>query len=119
MNFSKFFSKSADSLPIRTVSSCSFLSRRFSAAVPKNSPRPQKSKSPFMPRTFVSASSSPPKARVLVLGIGRMGQIRCSLLRGNPRFDVRGVVDTNLTTARTLADKYGVSDTSTDHNNVE
>lgn len=49
------------------------------------------------------------KARVLVVGSGRMGQIRCSLLRGNPRFEVRGIVDTNLEAAQMLADKYSVS----------
>lgn len=58
-------------------------------------------------RTYSAASH--PKARVVVVGAGRMGQIRASLLRGNPRFDVCCIVDINLEGAQALADKYGVS----------
>ena len=122
MNLSRVFSIGPDTLPNPVVCSRSFLSRPLarccSQATPLTLSRRQKSKAFSASRTFVSGGVVPPKARVLVMGSGRMGQIRCSLLRGNPRFDVRGVVDTNHAAAKTLADKYGVSDTSTDRSNV-
>ena len=49
------------------------------------------------------------KARVVVIGSGRMGHIRASLLQANPRFQVLGIADTNLASAQTLAETYGVS----------
>lgn len=58
--------------------------------------------------TTASLRYSHHRARVLVVGSGRMGQIRASLLQANPRFDVQGVVDTHFDGARQLADKYGV-----------
>ena len=68
------------------------------------------------PRWFTTTRSSSSsgigtknKAKVVVVGSGRMGHIRASLLQGNPRFDLRGIVDINLQSARALADEYGVS----------
>jgi len=122
MNLPRIFSMRPATSPNPGVCSGSFLSRplgrRFSLAAPLPLSRRQKSKVFSASRTFVSRGIVPPKARVLVLGSGRMGLIRCSILRGNPRFDVRGVVDTNPAAAKTLADKYGVSDTFTDRSNV-
>jgi len=46
------------------------------------------------------------RARVLLVGTGRMGELRASLLRSNPRFDLCGIVDTNIEKAAALADKY-------------
>ena len=42
-------------------------------------------------------------ARVLVVGGGRMGQIRAGLLRANPRFELCGIVDNNFETSCKLA----------------
>ena len=49
------------------------------------------------------------KARVILVGNGRMGQIRSRLLYANPRFQVCGIVDTNIQAATELADRYSVS----------
>lgn len=56
----------------------------------------------------LSSTAITRKARVVVMGSGRMGKIRASLLRANPRFEVKGIVDTNYIGAQNLADKYGV-----------
>ena len=48
------------------------------------------------------------RAKVLVVGSGRMGQIRSSLIYANPRFELCGIVDTNLDAARLLATTYQV-----------
>ena len=55
-----------------------------------------------------TTTTSQRAARVVVLGSGRMGQIRTALLQANPRFQVQGIVDSNLTSAVALAEKYGV-----------
>jgi len=48
------------------------------------------------------------RARIVLVGSGRMGQIRASLLYGNPRFDLCGVVDIDTAGASSLASKYSV-----------
>ena len=55
------------------------------------------------------SSKTAAKARVVVVGSGRMGHIRASLLRANPRFEVHGIVDQEMTRAQALADQYSVS----------
>jgi predicted homoserine dehydrogenase-like protein len=57
---------------------------------------------------FSSASTRP--ARVVVVGSGRMGHIRSSLVRANPRFELVGIVDTAMEGAERLAETYRVSD---------
>ncbi len=47
-------------------------------------------------------------ARVALIGSGRMGQIRASLMYANPRFDLCGVIDNNINAATSLASKYKV-----------
>jgi myo-inositol 2-dehydrogenase / D-chiro-inositol 1-dehydrogenase len=49
------------------------------------------------------------KARVVLVGSGRMGHIRASLLRGNPRLDLVGIVDKDRDAGRALGEMYGVS----------
>jgi len=69
--------------------------------------RPCRSSS-FAPiyRCFTSFSSfqdsAPRPARVVVVGSGRMGQIRSSLLRSNPKFELVGIVDNVLSGAEKL-----------------
>jgi myo-inositol 2-dehydrogenase/D-chiro-inositol 1-dehydrogenase len=46
------------------------------------------------------------RARVALIGSGRMGQLRASLMYSNPRFDLCGVVDKNSDSAKALASKY-------------
>jgi hypothetical protein len=48
------------------------------------------------------------RARVVVVGSGRMGSIRASMLYANPRFDLAGIVDLNWNGAKALADTYQV-----------
>mmetsp|Transcript_2015 Transcript_2015/g.2964 ORF Transcript_2015/g.2964 Transcript_2015/m.2964 type:complete len:355 (+) Transcript_2015:297-1361(+) len=55
-------------------------------------------------RCFSSQSFA--RAKVVVVGSGRMGQIRSSLLYANPRFDLVGIVDVNFEGATALAQKY-------------
>jgi len=45
-------------------------------------------------------------ARVALIGSGRMGQIRASLMYANPRFDLCGIIDNNIDAATSLASKY-------------
>ena len=47
-------------------------------------------------------------ARVALIGSGRMGQIRASLMYANPRFDLCGIIDNNIDAATSLASKYKV-----------
>ena len=62
-------------------------------------------------RRAVSSFAAPPhRARVLVVGSGRMGHIRSSLLFANPRFELAGIVDVNYNGARELAETYRVSE---------
>lgn len=58
--------------------------------------------------TIRSFSTQARRARVVVVGGGRMGHIRSSILYANPRFDLVGVLDTNLDSAIALADTYQV-----------
>jgi len=53
--------------------------------------------------------SSINRARVILVGSGRMGQIRASLLFANPRFEISGIVDSDMSAASNLADVYSVS----------
>lgn len=46
------------------------------------------------------------RARVVLVGSGRMGQIRGSLMYANPKFDMIGVCDVNALGAQSLAEKY-------------
>lgn len=46
------------------------------------------------------------RARILLVGSGRMGQIRAQILYANPRFELCGVVDVNLAGAEKLAKQY-------------
>ncbi|CAB9510932.1 Myo-inositol 2-dehydrogenase [Seminavis robusta] len=56
-----------------------------------------------------SNSAATKKAKVALIGSGRMGQIRASILMANPRFDFVGVVDVNQNGATELAHKVGVN----------
>ena len=60
-------------------------------------------------RTLSSFREVPKRARVVVVGSGRMGHIRSSLLYANPRFEIAGIVDINHDGAANLANIYGVS----------
>ena len=48
------------------------------------------------------------RAKVVVVGSGRMGQIRSSLIYANPRFELCGIVDVNFEGAAAMADVFGV-----------
>jgi hypothetical protein len=54
-------------------------------------------------------TSSPRRCRVLVVGSGRMGQIRASLIDSNPRLKLCGIVDPCSAPGESLAEKHGVS----------
>ena len=47
-------------------------------------------------------------ARVAVVGSGRMGHIRTQLIHANPKLQLVGIVDSNLSTGRALAQTYHV-----------
>lgn len=49
------------------------------------------------------------QARVLLVGSGRMGNIRAQCIFSNPRFEFAGIVDENPIAAKSLADVYRVS----------
>lgn len=51
-------------------------------------------------------SSALRRARVVLVGSGRMGQIRSNLMYANPKIDMIGVCDVNASGAQSLADKY-------------
>jgi myo-inositol 2-dehydrogenase/D-chiro-inositol 1-dehydrogenase len=57
--------------------------------------------------SFVSSSLR--QARVVLVGSGRMGQIRGSLMYSNPKFEMIGVCDVNASGAKSLAEKYSAS----------
>lgn len=63
-------------------------------------------------RTIVSSSARrggpSHRAKVVVVGSGRMGHIRSSLVYANPRFELCGIVDTNFDAAASMADTFGV-----------
>lgn len=46
------------------------------------------------------------RARVLLVGSGRMGHIRAKALYSNPRFEFCGIVDSNVKAAGTLSEIY-------------
>jgi myo-inositol 2-dehydrogenase/D-chiro-inositol 1-dehydrogenase len=46
------------------------------------------------------------QARVLLVGSGRMGNIRARALYGNPRIQLCGIVDTNIEQTKTLSELY-------------
>lgn len=48
------------------------------------------------------------RAKVVVVGSGRMGRIRTQLIQANPKFQLMGIVDSNLSAAQTLAQEYHV-----------
>lgn len=50
----------------------------------------------------------PKRAKVIVVGSGRMGHIRSSLVYANPRFELCGIVDTNIDAAANMADTFSV-----------
>ena len=60
---------------------------------------------------MASLSDTSNRAKVLVVGSGRMGNIRSSLIYANPKFELAGVVDINYDGAAQLAETYGVSST--------
>jgi Predicted dehydrogenases and related proteins len=49
------------------------------------------------------------RAKIALVGTGRMGAIRAKLMYGNPRIDLCGIVDVNPTSAEKLANTYDVS----------
>ena len=49
------------------------------------------------------------QARVLLVGSGRMGNIRAQCIFSNPRFEFAGIVDENPIAAKPMADVYRVS----------
>jgi predicted homoserine dehydrogenase-like protein len=65
--------------------------------------------SPGTKRMFsVGRSGLGRRAKVVVVGSGRMGQIRSSLIYANPRFELCGIVDVNMEGASAMADMFGV-----------
>jgi predicted dehydrogenase len=48
------------------------------------------------------------RARVVIVGSGRMGHIRSSLLYANPRFKLLGHADVNHASAKALVTTYQV-----------
>ena len=60
------------------------------------------------------SSSTTRRANVLLIGSGRMGRIRASLLNANPKFNVLGVVDVDSKAASEIAEKYGFGSTFKD-----
>ena len=48
------------------------------------------------------------QARVLLVGSGRMGNIRAKAIYSNPRFEFAGVIDENISAAKLLADEFRV-----------
>ena len=71
------------------------------------------SSSPSRESTTTTTATTGPKssyARVVVIGTGRMGQIRTRLINSNPKFELIGIVDPkNYHDAITLASTYRVS----------
>ena len=63
--------------------------------------------SPGSKRMLSSAGVSR-RAKVIVIGSGRMGLIRSSLIYANPRFELCGIVDVNIEGAAAVADTFGV-----------
>lgn len=55
-----------------------------------------------------SFAKSGEQARVVVVGSGRMGQIRAQLIYSNPRLQLSGIVDTDASKGQVLAEKFGV-----------
>jgi myo-inositol 2-dehydrogenase/D-chiro-inositol 1-dehydrogenase len=55
------------------------------------------------------AASALQRARIVLVGSGRMGQIRGSLMYSNPKFDMIGVCDVNTLGAQSLGEKYSAA----------
>ena len=49
------------------------------------------------------------RARVILIGSGRMGQIRANLMFSNPKFDMIGVCDVNAEGAKSLASRFNTT----------
>ena len=49
-------------------------------------------------------------ARVVLIGAGHMGKIRAKAINANERFVLCGVCDTDVDTAKALANRYKVRD---------
>lgn len=56
-----------------------------------------------------SQPSGRPRARVLLVGSGRMGQLRAKAIYANPRLELCGIVDANVDAAAKLGEMYRVS----------
>jgi hypothetical protein len=50
------------------------------------------------------------RAKIVLVGTGRMGAIRAKIVYGNPRIEFCGVVDLNKEAAQNLASTFNVSD---------
>lgn len=48
------------------------------------------------------------RAKIVLVGTGRMGDIRAKLMYANPKIDLCGVVDISMDAAEKLASKYQV-----------
>ncbi len=59
-------------------------------------------------RGFGTKTNVTSRARVIVVGSGRMGQIRTQLIQANPKFQLVGIVDSDLSAAQALAKMYHV-----------
>lgn len=65
--------------------------------------------SPGSKRMFFAARTEVGRrAKVIVVGSGRMGHIRSSLIYANPRFELCGIVDVNMQGASEMAEMFGV-----------
>ena len=60
-------------------------------------------------RTFIAQGPRRRLARVLLVGSGRMGQIRASIIHANPRMQLCGIVDPDLIAASVLSERYQVT----------
>ena len=56
-----------------------------------------------------NTSNNSHRACVLLVGSGRMGQIRAKAIYANPRFELCGIVDSNVDAAAKLGEMYHVS----------
>lgn len=56
----------------------------------------------------MSDENSSSRVRIVLIGSGRMGQIRAQHLNANPRFDFCGIVDLDIEGARKLARTYHI-----------
>jgi myo-inositol 2-dehydrogenase/D-chiro-inositol 1-dehydrogenase len=82
-----------------------YLSRLHHPPAPVDSPKRCGSQR-LLFSTQTPASSR--RANVAVIGSGRMGQIRTQLIHANPKLQLVGIIDSNLSAAQTLAETYHV-----------